>query len=529
LILGTSVIKYAPGANGQNDYFGFTKAIPQGQRGRSIGFSFDYKNDSTVIDNDFTFNVKIKDGAQAGYIYTDNITKHYTTTNESVRFSQGYFIPADCTEVEFGWRNTSATTTLALMIDNILVSANPFVYKNLLSTQYIKYDTYAGYGSTNTKIPYFTTATANTGTQLLTIGNSATNGFSITALRDCIVTATFAMGSSSGSSYYVGITLNSTQLTTNIASVTAANVVGSNGGGAAGDQMSATTAPIAMKAGWVLRPHTEGDSPNSSRMHFTATALAESDNIVTPAKSAIEEIHYDTYSSTSTYVKFANAITNTLSKLASVDNTTYTKFTALKKVIAKLSMNCQLSSGSGNEGISVFNSANVLQINKAQNVTSMGGVAFDYIMEAGDYAVVTTSAGTWNNTTQSQFSAVFVAFDQQILSASPKNHPGLTVGATRIAKITYSGGVPSATYNPGNWITNVSDDATGRFTLTYTGAFTVAPVITATPICVSDSGANAAAAIYTLPTASAVTVQMADLAATSADRDCFIVAIGETA
>ena len=55
LIKSGKVIKYVPAANGSNDYLGFTKTIPKGLRGRTLGFSFEYKNDSTVVDDDFRF------------------------------------------------------------------------------------------------------------------------------------------------------------------------------------------------------------------------------------------------------------------------------------------------------------------------------------------------------------------------------------------------------------------------------------------------------------------------------------------
>jgi hypothetical protein len=121
LIIGDSVIKYSPGADGSDDYFGFTKAIPLGLRGRSLGFAFEYKTSSTTVDADFRFCVKIKDGVNAGDItYFD--MDAFSSNNNAIKFTTDSFIPNDCTEIEFGWQNTDTTTTVELFVDNIEVS-----------------------------------------------------------------------------------------------------------------------------------------------------------------------------------------------------------------------------------------------------------------------------------------------------------------------------------------------------------------------------------------------------------------------
>lgn len=136
LIKGTKVVKYDPNADGSNDYFGFTKTIPKGLRGRDLGFSFEFKNDSTTIDNDFRFCVKQKDGSSIGDIeYFDMETFNNTNGNSSI-FSTSSFIAGDCTSIEYGWQNTSTTTTVELYVDNILVSSDPFIYKELVSKPY---------------------------------------------------------------------------------------------------------------------------------------------------------------------------------------------------------------------------------------------------------------------------------------------------------------------------------------------------------------------------------------------------------
>ena len=135
LILNTSVFKYVPGADGSGDYFGFTKAIPQGLRGRELGFIVEYRNDATMVDNDFRFAVKIKDGANAGNISYFDLASFASSDGNSKRKSHNAYIPVDCTEVEIGFQNTSTTTTVEFYFDNLSISSNPIVVQNLLETQ----------------------------------------------------------------------------------------------------------------------------------------------------------------------------------------------------------------------------------------------------------------------------------------------------------------------------------------------------------------------------------------------------------
>lgn len=131
------VIKYDPNTDGQNDYFGFTKAIPLAYRGRYLGFQFEAKNDSTTVDNDFRFCVKQKDGTNAGNIQYFNMDSAYKEDNAGTTFKFQAYIWTDCTEIEFGWQNTSTTTTVQMVVDNILVSSNAFIDKQILEEQFL--------------------------------------------------------------------------------------------------------------------------------------------------------------------------------------------------------------------------------------------------------------------------------------------------------------------------------------------------------------------------------------------------------
>ena len=122
--------------------------------------------------------------------------------------------------------------------------------------------TYTGYGSTNTKIPYFTTVveTVDTG-GAFTVSNSSTNGLSITINTPGRYTVTFSANFTSENT--MGLSLNSSQLTTNIVSITAADILVLSDTSAAGYAMSVSATKY-FAANDVIRPHTNGSAANTA-------------------------------------------------------------------------------------------------------------------------------------------------------------------------------------------------------------------------------------------------------------------------
>jgi hypothetical protein len=114
-------------------------------------------------------------------------------------------------------------------------------------------------------IPYFTTAEYNDGDTLLTVSNSSTNGFSLTASALCTVGSPCHVSASrsvqiTNSSMGIGFSLNSSQLTTDFTSIadgpTKLTEQSMNNAYAPVGGIAVT---IEMISGDVLRPH--DDSP----------------------------------------------------------------------------------------------------------------------------------------------------------------------------------------------------------------------------------------------------------------------------
>jgi len=162
-------------------------------------------------------------------------------------------------------------------VDSCEWSNNPLKIKGGIDTQSIYYSGHAGLGSTNIRIPYYTTLQQNTDVdKLLKVDNSATLGMSFTAVKDCIVDATY-MGWSASSNTQRGFSLNSTELSTSIASINQADkLVVSNGSPV--NTSTGVTTTVRMKAGDVLRPHTDSSAlilPDAHLLRVVATEINE--------------------------------------------------------------------------------------------------------------------------------------------------------------------------------------------------------------------------------------------------------------
>lgn len=116
--------------------------------------------------------------------------------------------------------------------------------------------TYAGYGSTDTKIPYFSTVVENTDTaSAFTVVNNSTNGCKVTINITGIYCFTFSAVFASAAR--AGLSLNSNQLTTDFASMTAAHRIAMD---YALDPSSGVAVSVTRNftAGDVIRPHASG-------------------------------------------------------------------------------------------------------------------------------------------------------------------------------------------------------------------------------------------------------------------------------
>ena len=117
----------------------------------------------------------------------------------------------------------------------------------------------AGHGSTNTKIRRIETSVWNRGTAI-TVTNSSTDGTSFTIKEDGIYSMTYS-DQRSTSTFNIGISVNSSQLTTLLTSITDSDRIAFSDGRDAVFELC--TATVYLSEGDIVRPHTNG-TPDST-------------------------------------------------------------------------------------------------------------------------------------------------------------------------------------------------------------------------------------------------------------------------
>lgn len=138
----------------------------------------------------------------------------------------------------------------------------------------IRLNTGNGFGSTNTKIRRFTTTVQTIGSDI-TYADSSTLGATFTINRAGVYSISFTDRCSAVATV-LGVSKNSTQLTTNIDTITAADrLVVQNS--QASNTMSGVSVTVVLASGDVIRAHTQGQASSSTAADetlFTITQVA---------------------------------------------------------------------------------------------------------------------------------------------------------------------------------------------------------------------------------------------------------------
>jgi hypothetical protein len=147
-------------------------------------------------------------------------------------------------------------------------------------TSQLRLNTYAGFGSTDNKIMRFTNAVENVGDLFSenhsTGYSSNAKGLEITINRSGIYCVNFNIGSGNNAADHIGLTLNSSQLTTAIKSCTLATILGIShvGNFSTPDIYFNHSWSGYLKKGDVVRPHTSGVAPyDTTNAFFTISKI----------------------------------------------------------------------------------------------------------------------------------------------------------------------------------------------------------------------------------------------------------------
>lgn len=158
-----------------------------------------------------------------------------------------------------------------------------------------------GHGSTNTAIRRFSTTVTNTG-NAITYADSAADGASFTINEDGVYFISYIDSRVAGSTPY-GLSLNSTQLTTSIASISTANVLSQVNNPAALEEGQSSWAGI-LEKGDIIRAHTSGATDGTSSTNFTISKIGVGDLLGVPTPLTC----YISYTATSIVASTANTV-----------------------------------------------------------------------------------------------------------------------------------------------------------------------------------------------------------------------------
>jgi len=258
-------LKYVQASGSLNDYFASAVIdIDIKQAGNSSVATFYYQYDGDDDDMRFYF------WDETNSVSLSSSLDLIKTKTNPTRFQINVFIPEGVTELRWGYQVLVENIGAELLVDDIEFSTDPAIFQNLNETGLYRAHTQTGFGSTNTKIPYYTTEVSNTMLGLGVIENDSTNGLSFTATKKCTVNGLLVHVNTATTS--AGWSLNSAQLTTNIDSITAADRLSIEviNDAASGTRPDSCPVSIDMEVDDVLRPHTNGAGTTANALSIVA-------------------------------------------------------------------------------------------------------------------------------------------------------------------------------------------------------------------------------------------------------------------
>jgi len=445
-IAGATSVKYTTSAtatNSTNDWFASASiTLDDKQKGNFVGFNFFY----TWSGSDDLLCVVVWDDTNDTVL--NDSTDCLEAASNPTRYSLGVFIPTSTNAIKLGFHHTGASeSSKVLVFDDIELSSNPFVYKNLGEENV--------YSAVITAAGNVTSATPFKGSDFI-----ATADVSLTD------TSLYTIDISS-----LGLTQSPSAVSKAIIDVT----------GLTGTRMSKVQSVSATEI--VVRTHAVSSSTNNSVSYaaypFTlmiqrqgADYVAPAEHVVTPAKSGIETYRANIsagYATGTKIIYFSSEKTNTISQTGTVTNngTSGFTFTANKKVIAFLSAGTARGGAGDVRWGWVLNPTNDNTDIASQDERVIGGYAqqtstgSDFaptstmvVLEKDDVVKFMGSGNTLSPGDEFGVSIVIVDFEQQVLSAVP-------VPLVAILKDVKPSGTAGGTFTSGAWRTRTLNTVEG--------------------------------------------------------------------
>ena len=190
-----------------------------------------------------------------------------SSINASTSGGGGIITTADATgnlDIQSGGSTVVAVTSTGVAVTGTLAATGASTFTGAVTTplSYVRVNTANGYGSTNTKIRRFTNIVNNVGTDI-TYADSATLGGTFTINTTGVYSVSYGDQFTTASG--LGVSINSTELTTAIQDITLANILTMTNTPAAGNS-TVSSSTFFASAGAVVRAHTNGGTTGANTM-----------------------------------------------------------------------------------------------------------------------------------------------------------------------------------------------------------------------------------------------------------------------
>ncbi len=412
--------------------------IPQGYRNQTLSVKIKYRYDGA--DDDIKW--VVKDDTNTAILTTGSeLLEQYidAADNSSKTLTLSFFCPGDCENVKVGPQVlTHAAGSEVLTWDDVIITPDPFVDKDLFRSSTLRVATGNGHGSTNTKIKRFSTTVENTGTDIDFV-DDVTDGSSFTVKAAGTYRIDWNDGQTAAGSGTLGISLNSSQLTTNIESITAADRLSlTKWQNNSVSSLHLTGVTLNLEVGDVIRAHDDGNNDQTTLASLTITSFIAVDQVVAfNERSQNSMIRVNTGNgdgSVNTKIRrFSTTVESIGNAITFLDDASDgSTFTINEPGIYHMTLNDgQTAAGSGTIGISKNSSqlttniesitaADRLALTKWQlaSVSSVNNSDATVILAKGDVIRV-HSDGNNNQTTLAQFTITKIGVSQLLGAPLP--------------------------------------------------------------------------------------------------------------
>lgn len=352
----------ATAGNSTNDWISRSISVPLGYRGKQYELKFQFTNEFA------SGNVKIKVLDSSGTLLLERDLPNYESIKRAKEFSSQFFVGAEVTTLVWGFHVINGESSKSIKIDDVIVTPTINTTQEVVLSEeqnsMIRLIGGNSQGSTNTHIKRFSTIDEQFGSAI-TYQDSATLGASFTIEKDGFYAISY-MDVSASATDQIGISKNSTQLTTNIYNINNADRLAYDIPGSASQLAEASWAGF-LNRGDVIRAHGTNTLTDNSKSQFTISFVAPAHVLPVFKDQKIEiptsYLRYEQVTGrTGTIIQFTN-LTNIVGSSLSVNNTSGTHITVNKAGIVTVSVSTRFATG----GNSIWISKN--QSNLAVNPT----------------------------------------------------------------------------------------------------------------------------------------------------------------